>query len=131
MTTQQAMMTTQVIANRLFELCSQGKYQEAQEELYSEDAISVEPAHSQGFPSVKGLEAIIAKGAQFRDMIEEVHGVSATSPIVVGDNIAMGILIDATLKGMGRQKMEEIALYDVKDGKVIKEQFFYSPGPSA
>jgi hypothetical protein len=37
--------------------------------------------------------------------------------------VAMGI--DATYKGMGRQKMDEIALYEVKDGKIVKEQFFY------
>jgi len=124
-------MTPQVIANRLFELCSQGKYQEAQEELYSEDAVSVEPPHSQGFQSVKGLDGIIKKGAQFRDMIEEVHGVSASTPIVAGNNIAMAVIIDATLKGMGKQHMEEIAVYDVKDGKIVKEQFFYDPAPNA
>jgi hypothetical protein len=33
--------------------------------------------------------------------------------------------IDATYKGMGRQKLEEIAVYEVKNGKVVKEQFFY------
>ena len=130
MTTQQAVMTTQVIANRLHELCNQGKYQEAQEELYSDDAMSVEPPHSQGFQSVKGRDEIVKKGEQFRDMIEEVHGASASEPIVAGDQIAMGITIDATLKGMGRQLMEEIAVYEVKDGKVVKEQFFYNPSPS-
>ena len=30
-----------------------------------------------------------------------------------------------TYKGMGRQKMDEIAVYEVKDGKIVKEQFFY------
>jgi SnoaL-like protein len=131
MTTDQAVMTPQVIANRLHELCSQGKYDEAQQELYSEDAISVEPPHAQGLQSVKGLDAIIQKGAQFRDMIEEVHGVSASTPIVAGNNIAMAVIIDATFKGMGKQHMEEIAVYDVKDGKIVKEQFFYDPAPSA
>jgi len=33
--------------------------------------------------------------------------------------------MDCTYKGMGRQKMDEIALYEVKDGKIVKEQFFY------
>jgi hypothetical protein len=30
-----------------------------------------------------------------------------------------------TMKGSGRMKMDEIALYEVKDGKIVKEQFFY------
>jgi hypothetical protein len=33
--------------------------------------------------------------------------------------------LDATMKGVGRTKMDEIALYEVKDGKIVKEQFFY------
>jgi hypothetical protein len=33
--------------------------------------------------------------------------------------------MDCTMKGMGRQKLEEIAVYEVKDGKIVKEQFFY------
>jgi len=64
-------------------------------------------------------------------MIEEVHGVSASTPIVAGNNIAMAVIIDATFKGMGKQHMEEIAVYDVKDGKIVKEQFFYDPAPTA
>jgi len=66
MTTDQAVMTPQVIANRLHELCSQGKYEEAQRELYSEDALSVEPPHSQGLQSVKGLDGIIKKASSSR-----------------------------------------------------------------
>jgi hypothetical protein len=30
-----------------------------------------------------------------------------------------------TVKGQGRMKMDEIAVYEVKDGKIVKEQFFY------
>ena len=33
--------------------------------------------------------------------------------------------MDVTMKGAGRVKMDEIALYEVKDGKIVKEQFFY------
>jgi hypothetical protein len=29
------------------------------------------------------------------------------------------------MKGMGRVKMDEIAVYEVKDGKIVKEQFFF------
>jgi hypothetical protein len=32
---------------------------------------------------------------------------------------------DATFKGGGRTKMDEICVYEVKDGKIVKEQFFY------
>jgi hypothetical protein len=29
------------------------------------------------------------------------------------------------MKGMGRMKMDEIVVYEVKDGKIVQEQFFY------
>jgi hypothetical protein len=125
MGTQEAVMTTQDVANRLKELFNEGKWSEAQEELFSEDAESVEPPTSPGLQSVKGLDAIRKKGQQFNDMVEEMHGGYVSDPVVAGNFIAFGMGIDATYKGMGRQKMDEIALYEVRDGKVVKEQFFY------
>ncbi|HEV8283988.1 MAG TPA: nuclear transport factor 2 family protein [Chitinophagaceae bacterium] len=125
MATQEAVMTTQDVANRLKELFKENKWQEAQEELFSEDAESIEPAHSPGLQSVKGLDAIKKKGEDFNNMVEEMHGGYVSDPIVAGNYIAVAMGIDCTYKGMGRQKMDEIALYEVKDGKIVKEQFFY------
>jgi len=125
MATQEAVMTTQDVANRLHELFKEGKWQEAQEEFFSEDADSIEPAKAQGMQSVKGLDAIKKKGQQFNDMVEEMHGGYVSDPIVAGNYVAFAMGIDCTYKGMGRQKMDEIALYEVKDGKIVKEQFFY------
>ena len=125
MATQEAVMTTQDIANRLRELFKENKWMEAQEELFSEDAESIEPAHSPGLQTAKGLDAIRKKGQDFNNMVEEVHGGYASEPIVAGNHIAVAMGIDATYKGMGRQKMDEIVVYEVKDGKIVKEQFFY------
>jgi hypothetical protein len=125
MSTAEAVMTTQEIANRLSELFKENRWADAQEELFSDDAESVEPAHSQGLRSVKGKDAIKKKGEEFNNMIEEVHGGYAGDPIVAGNHIALAMGIDATYKGMGRQNMDEIAVYQVKDGKIVKEEFFY------
>jgi hypothetical protein len=120
-------MTTQEIAIRLHELCNQGKYETAQKELYADNAISIEPKGAVGFPEmVEGLDAIIAKGNAFESMIEEYHSISAGEPIVSENFIAMTIDIDATMKGFGRVPMSEIAVYEVRNGKISKEQFFYS-----
>ena len=125
MATQEAVMTTQEIANRLHELFNENKWMEAQQELFSEDAESVEPDHSPGLKSVKGMDKIRQKGEQFQSMVEEMHGGWVGEPIVAGNFIAIGMGMDVTYKGMGRQKMDEIALYEVRDGKIVKEQFFY------
>ncbi|HKB43381.1 MAG TPA: nuclear transport factor 2 family protein, partial [Chitinophagaceae bacterium] len=85
----------------------------------------IEPPGSPGMQSVKGKDAIKKKGDDFNNMIEEVHGGYTGEPIVAGNYIALAMGFDATMKGMGRQKMDEIAVYEVKDGKIVKEQFFY------
>lgn len=125
MATQEAVMTTKDVANRLRELFNENKWMEAQQELFSEDVESIEPAHSPGLQSVKGLDAIKKKSEDFNNMVEEVHGGWVSEPIVAGNHITFGMGMDVTYKGMGRQKMDEIAVYEVKEGKIVKEQFFY------
>ena len=125
MATQEAVMTTKDVANRLYELFQENKWMEAQQELFSEDAESIEPKDSPGLQSVKGIDAIRKKGEDFNNMVEEVHGGWVSEPVVAGKYIAVAMGMDCTYKGMGRQKMDEIVLYEVKDGKIVKEQFFY------
>ena len=118
-------MTTQEVANRFNELAQTGQWNSIQEELYSENAVSIEPEHSPGFKTVEGMEAIKQKGKQFGEMVEEMHGGYSNEPIVAGSHFALAMGMDVTMKGMGRTKMDEIAVYEVKDGKIVKEQFFY------
>ncbi|HET6995280.1 MAG TPA: nuclear transport factor 2 family protein [Chitinophagaceae bacterium] len=125
MPTLEAVMTTKEVADRLSGLFKENKWAEAQEELFSQDAVSVEPPHAQGLQTVQGLDAIKKKGEDFNQMVEEMHGGWAGEPIVAGNYIAIPMGMDVTMKGAGRSKMDEIALYEVKDGKIVKEQFFY------
>jgi hypothetical protein len=126
--TQERVMNTEQVAKRLADLCRQGKYEEAQDELYSKDAVSVEMEGSQGLGNAKGLDAIREKGKQFNAMVEAVHGGSVGDPIVVGNWFAVTMTMDATMKGRGRVNMQEICVYQVKDGKIVREQFFYDLG---
>jgi hypothetical protein len=125
MSTLEAVRTTQEVANRMNELFKEFKWNQVQEELFAENAVSIEPPHSQGLQTAEGLAAIKKKGEDFNNMVEEFHGGWVGDPVVGGNHIAFAMGIDATYKGMGRQKMEEIAVYEVKDGKIVKEQFFY------
>jgi hypothetical protein len=125
MPTLEAVMTTKEVADRLSVLFKENKWAEAQEELFSQDAVSIEPPHAQGMQTVQGLDAIKKKGEDFNQMVEEMHGGWAGEPIVAGNFIAVPMGMDVTMKGMGRSKMDEICLYEVKDGKIVKEQFFY------
>lgn len=125
MSTQTATMTTQDVANRFNELAQSGNWDQIQSELFDDNAMSVEPDHSPGLQTVQGKEAIKQKGKQFSDMVEEMNGGYSNPPQVAGKYFAVAMGMDVTLKGQGRMKMDEIALYEVKDGKIVKEQFFY------
>ena len=117
-------MNTQQVANRLVELCRQGKIPQAMEELYDKDIVCLEPDHAP-IKSAKGKAAVMEKGKQFASMIEERHGGSFSDPIVGGRYFSVAMVLDATFKGQGRMKLEEICTYEVKDGKIVKEQFLY------
>ena len=118
-------MTTQEVANRFHELAQTGQWDKIQDELYADDAVSIEPEHAQGLKSVSGLDAIREKGKQFGAMVEEMHGGYSHEPQVGGRFFALAMGMDATMKGMGRMKLDEIAVYEVKDGKIVREQFFF------
>ena len=127
MTTQEATMTTREIADRFYQLSQEFNWKQIQEELYDENAQSIEPekAAEQGLRNVQGIEAIKNKAKDFDAMVEEMHGGYTGKPIIAGNHFAVAMGMEATFKGMGRQKMDEIAVYEVKDGKVVKEQFFF------
>jgi hypothetical protein len=58
-------------------------------------------------------------------MVEQIHGGSVSDPVIAGNHFAVAAVIDATMKGAERSAMSEIAVYEVKDGKIVKEQFIY------
>jgi ketosteroid isomerase-like protein len=33
--------------------------------------------------------------------------------------------MDVTMKGFGRMNMDEVCVFEVKDGKIVSEQFFF------
>ena len=118
-------MSTQQIATRLADLCRQGQFEAAQKELFAKDAVSIEAQQTPDFPKeTKGLDAIIDKGHKWSSMVETVHGCTTSTPLVAGNAIAMTLALDVTMKGRGRMKMEEVCVYEVKDGKIASEQFF-------
>jgi len=119
-------MTTQEVADRFNELAQTGRFDLIQDELFSEDAESIEPPGIPGLKSVKGIDAIRQKEKDFNETVEEMHGGYATAPVVGGNLFSVGMGMDCTFKDMGRFNMQEIAVYEVKGGKIVKEQFFYT-----
>ena len=121
-------MTTQQTADSYHQLANQRKFIEIQDTFYHEDVVcqESEKAASMGLPVfTNGLEAVKAKGVARRNTIQEVHSYTCSEPIVAGEFFSVVLKQDVTFKGKPRITLEEIGVFQVKDGKVIKEQFFY------
>ena len=120
-------MTTQEVADKLVKLCSEGKFHDAMEALYSPDIVSMEAsAPPGGTRESKGLPAVMAKG-EWWTANHEVHSAKVEGPLVAGSHFAVTFKMDVTFKPQQKRfKMEEIALYKVVDGKVVYEEFFYA-----
>lgn len=117
-------MTTHEIAQRLVALCRETKWEEAQKELYAAEAVSIEPYKTPAFEKeTRGLPAILEKGRKFNAMIETIHSTSVSDPLVATNSFACTMSLDVTMKGQGRMQMRELCVYDVKDGKIVSEQF--------
>ena len=120
--------TTATVAEELVSFCKAGRYMDAVNTLYSPDIVSVESMGSETMPrEMKGIDAIRGKGEWWADN-NEVHSATVTGPFIGDDQFAVYYSFDSKFKPTGqRNVMEEMALYTVKDGKVVREQFFYNP----
>jgi hypothetical protein len=120
-------MTIHEVAVTLVKLCSQGKFQEATEALYSQDIVSVEAGAPPGQSrESKGLDAVRAKGEWWTSN-HECHSTVVEGPLVAGSHFAVTFKMDVTFKPESKRfNLEEIGVYKVADGKIVYEEFFYA-----
>lgn len=121
-------MSAQKIGERLVELCSEGRNMDAIDELYAADIVSVEAVDPpEGPREMRGIDAIRGKNEWWRDN-HEVHDGDVTGPFPHGDDrFCVHFKYDVTSRPMGQRfTMEEVALYTVEDGKIAREEFFYT-----
>lgn len=119
-------MTTKEVADQLVSYCRNNEEDKAYQELYSPEITSVEMAEP--MKEVHGMEGIQKKGQWWEENFE-VHGTKVSDPVVADNHFAVTFWMDTTHKPSGqRSQMNELAVYQVKEGKIWKEQFFYDTG---
>lgn len=117
------------IGQDLVALCRAGKNLEAIEKLYSPNVESVEAV---AMPNIgqtqQGIEAIKGKNKWWGEH-HEVHGGEVSGPFPNGNRFVVHFKYDVTPKRTGKRiTMEEMGLYTVENGKIVKEEFFYTTG---
>jgi hypothetical protein len=122
-------MTSEEIAKKYVALCQQGKFDECLDSLFAKDAISVEAGGPPGMDRTsKGLEAIHAKGKWWTDN-HTVHKAEVFGPYPLDDRFIVRFVFDLTNKPSGqRMTMDEVGLFTIENGKITREEFFYTGG---
>ena len=124
-------MALKDVADALVAHCKAGTEAQGLEELYSEQAESIEAVPGPGMdsPITKGLAAIKGKHEWWNANFE-VHDSTVDGPHLHGeDRFAVVFEMDSThIESGERSKMKEVAVYTVDEGKIVREEFFYTMG---
>ena len=110
---------------RFSELAQQEKWFEIQDELFAEDVRSIEPPGAKNLPNAEGKAAVRKKGEAWVQRIEAFHGGHTSEPVIGGNYFAVGRQASITVQGLGRLEINQVMLYEVRNGKIVMEQFFY------
>ncbi len=117
-------MTTQEVADRYMELNATATGIEIQQELYDDEIECIEPPHAP-MGGAKGKAAVMERLQGWYANVAEMHESKTTQPVVMGNYFSLGMMVDLTTKDGTRQRLEEMCLYEVRNGKIVKEQYFY------
>jgi hypothetical protein len=112
------------IARDLVKLCQAGQWEEPVRKYYADEIVSVEPMGEDRVAI--GLAAVKAKGQWWFDN-HIVHEALAEGPYVGGNKFVVRFTVDVTFKPTGkRNKLDEVGVYTVENGKIVREQFLFS-----
>lgn len=114
-------MTTKTLAKQFVELCNQGKNFDVMQTLYAPHIVSVE---SEGHETA-GQEAVIQKSRNWAEKIT-LQSESVRGPyFFCTDQFAVHFSFEFITKSTGqRVTQEEVGVYTVKDGKIVREVFY-------
>jgi ketosteroid isomerase-like protein len=119
-------MTLKEIAQELVAGCRENRARANLHKLYAPDATSIEAADMGNGTTVTGIAAIDGKHVWWETSMT-VHGGTVSGPFLHGDDrFAVIFDMDFTEKASGkRSQMQEVAVYHVAGGKIVREEFFY------
>jgi len=118
--------TPRQVASYIHVLAPENKWDQIQDELYIEPAVSIHPVHEPAPTWVKECAAIRVQGESWPQMVIEHQGGYCEPPLVAGPVFACTAGTDVKVKGAERRRRKDVAAYQVnQEGKIILEPFFY------
>ena len=118
-------MTHLELAKDLYKMVDSGQMMEAVEKYYADDCVIIEATGE----TRNGKEAQKQGLVQWQNSLEQYHG-GGTYSITANEDSGVTMVeswADLTFKGGGPQvKFEEVAVQHWKDGKIVRERFYYN-----
>lgn len=112
------------VGKTLVTMFNQGKFKEIEDFYWTPGIVSCE-----GFgvnAEWRGRAAAAEKNADWAKD-HKMHGATAEGPFVGSTGFAVKFKIDMETISTGkREMMEEVGVYTVRDGKIVREEFMYS-----
>ncbi|PYT11826.1 MAG: polyketide cyclase, partial [Acidobacteria bacterium] len=116
-------MATLDNVKELIALAREGKFIEAIERFYAEDATMQENLES---PRV-GLAALLENERKVLAAVPDIHLEGVASFVVDGDRAAINWVFAYTDRNGRKIQLDEVAYQEWRNGKIIRERFYYDP----
>lgn len=116
-------MTTQEVAKKFYEYCKTDNHEKVME-MYSDEIVSIEAMESP-MQICKGKEEVQKKIDWWTSTYDSLE-FSCHGPYINGDQFSLLFSMKNKHKETGEvSQEEEVAVYTVKDGKIVEEKFMY------
>ena len=116
-------MPTRDHVNELIALIRQGKFLEAYERFYAEDATTQENLE----PPRVGLATLLENERKFLASVSDIH-LERVSSLVEGERAAINWVFAVTDPNGRKIQLDEVAYQEWQDGKIVRERYYYDPG---
>lgn len=118
-------MTIQETAEKFVQHLRDGKFIDAIEDFYADNIVSYEMP---GAPQEKteGKAEVKNKSVEWEASVQNINSSEISDPLIAGNFFTVTIKMDVDFRERGQMLFEEIAVYEVKDGKIVSDRFFYS-----
>ena len=118
---------TKEIAYQIKNNTQNGDFNANYDNFYADDVVAYEP-EGNAFGVVrelKGRNAIAERANGFHQMIDQVLSRTTSEPLIAGEYFTFHLRQEFMLKGIGYFQLDELCLFRVKDGKIVREEYFY------
>jgi SnoaL-like domain len=116
------------VAMGLIRMCREGRFVDAVKEYYAPNIVSCQAMSCGENPRIEeGFETILGNNERWVAN-HDIHTMELSEPFVSEGGFSVIYTMDFTVKSTGQRITgREVAVYDVENGKIVRECFYMDP----